>query len=40
MVTEPSRPSSVRPVILSVATHERAPSWIPADVNTVVARGR
>jgi hypothetical protein len=40
MVTEPSRPSSVRPVILSVATHERAPSWIPVDVNTVVARGR
>src|SRR3984957_9188503 len=36
-VTEPSRPSSVRPVIRSVATYDRDPSSVPADMNTVVA---
>src|SRR5690348_10250987 len=33
---EPSRPSSVRPVICSVATYDRDPSCVPADMNTVV----
>ena len=37
MVAEPPRPSSVRPVIRSVATYEREPSSVPADMNTVVA---
>ena len=36
-VTEPSRPSSVRPVIRSVATYDREPSSVPADMNTAVA---
>src|ERR1700689_1510271 len=36
-VTEPSRPSSVRPVIRSVATYDREPSSVPADASSVVA---
>src|ERR1022692_731588 len=35
-VTEPSRPSSVRPLIRSVATYDRHPSSAPADMNSVV----
>ena len=36
-MTEPSRPSSVRPVIRSVATYDRLPSSVPADMNSVAA---
>src|ERR1022692_997112 len=35
-VMEPSRPSSVRPLIRSVATYDRHPSSVPADMNSVV----
>jgi hypothetical protein len=37
MVTEPSSPPSGRPVIRSVATYDRDPSWLPAAMNSVVA---
>src|SRR2546421_473282 len=34
MVTEPSSPPSGRPVIRSVATYDRDPSWLPAAMNS------
>src|ERR1017187_6607667 len=35
-VMQPSGPSSVRPLIRSVATYDRQPSSVPADMNSVV----